>query len=67
MIADCSPFENIDLLPLTLPEVRRLLSRLVWTDLPSVYHIMAWSYWRRRHQARAMRYHYRTRLARLNL
>jgi len=58
---------ELDLLPLTVPEVRRLLVRLIWNDWPSQAHILAWSRWRRRHQARAKVYHYRSRLARLNL
>jgi len=59
----CQP--AVDLLPLTVPEVRRLLYRLVWVVSPSVGHVLAWSRWRRRHQARAKRFHYRRRLARL--
>jgi hypothetical protein len=55
-----------DLLPLTVPEVRRLLFRLVWRSVPSQAHTLAWSCWRRRHQARARYFHYRTRLARLS-
>jgi hypothetical protein len=57
---------ELDLLPLTVPEVRRLLYRLVWCGIPSIGHTLAWSCWRRRHQARARYFHYRTRLARLN-
>jgi hypothetical protein len=54
------------LLPPTVPEVRRLLWRLVWSHPPSPAHTLGWSAWRRRHQARAKRGHYRRRLARLN-
>jgi hypothetical protein len=46
-----------DLLPLTVPEVRRLLFALVWQPPPSAAHILFWSAWRRRHQARAQRCH----------
>jgi hypothetical protein len=53
------------LLPLTVPEVRRLLWRLVWTTGYQADAVLHWSRWRRRHQARAKRCHYRTRLARL--
>jgi hypothetical protein len=53
------------LLPLTVPEVRRLLWRLVWTTRQEADAVLHWSRWRRRHQARAKRCHYRTRLARL--
>lgn len=61
------PMANQDLLPLTVPEVRHLLSRLIWGSLPAQEHVLSWSRWRRRHQARAKYYHYRARLARLNL
>ncbi len=60
------PIVRLELLPLTVPEVRRLLVRLLWNDWPSQAHILAWSRWRRRHQARARYFHYRMRLARLN-
>jgi len=43
--------------------VRRLL-RLVLSPAEPVYRrALAWSLWRRRHQARAKRCHYRRRLA----
>ncbi len=50
-----------ELIPLTVPEVRRLLARLIWTHHPGHDDVLAWSHWRRRHQARARRYHYITR------
>jgi hypothetical protein len=53
-----------DLLPLTVPEVRRLLCRLVWAPAAPAEQVLAWSRWRRRHQARARRCHYRRRLRR---
>ena len=53
-----------DLLPPTVPEVRRLLYRLLWAQPPPAAHVLRWSQWRRRHQARAKRCHYRRRLAR---
>jgi len=53
------------LIPLTVPEVRRLLVRLVWQALPRADDVLAWSRWRRRHQAGAQRSHYR-RHARLS-
>jgi hypothetical protein len=46
-----------DLLPLTVPEVRRLIWRLVWARPPDPGRILAWSDWRRRHQQRARRSH----------
>jgi hypothetical protein len=53
-----------ELLPLTVPEVRRLLRLVMRGAEPSRQRRRAWSYWRRRHQARAKRCHYRRRLAR---
>lgn len=53
-----------ELLPLTVPEVRRLLRGLVWRSAPPEGRMLHWSQWRRRHQARAKRCHYRRRLAR---
>src|SRR3954449_7568218 len=50
-----------DLLPLTVPEVRRLLWRLVWARPPDPGRILAWSNWRRRHQQRARRSHWTRR------
>ena len=37
------------LIPLTVPEVRRLLTRLVWTPEHSSDFVLGWSQWRRRH------------------
>ena len=51
----------IDLLPLTVPEVRRLLFALVGHAPPSVEQVLHWSAWRRRHQARAKRAHIKLR------
>jgi hypothetical protein len=51
------------LIPLTLPEVRRLVYRLVVRILAPPDAILHWSHWRRLHQARAMRAHYKRRLA----
>src|ERR687893_1297099 len=56
---------DVDLIPLTVPEVRRLLVALVWGTPPPLGHTLGWSIWRRRHQARARRCHYKRRLARL--
>jgi hypothetical protein len=49
--------------PLTVPEVRRLLLRLVWARLAPAERVLAWSAWRRRHQHRARACHYRKRKA----
>lgn len=50
-----------DLLPLTVPEVRRLLHRLVTHILCEPDTVIAWSLWRRRHQQRARRSHWKRR------
>jgi hypothetical protein len=50
-----------ELLPLTVPEVRRLLFALVWQPPPSAEHVLHWSGWRRRHQARAKQAHIKRR------
>jgi hypothetical protein len=46
-----------------VPEVRRLVVRLLWRRLPGVEEVLAWSEWRRRHQAHARRCHYKKRRA----
>ena len=50
-----------DLLPLTVPEVRRLLWHLVWPRRPDPAAAITWSRWRRRHQQRARRCHWQRR------
>jgi hypothetical protein len=50
-----------ELLPLTVPEIRRLLWRLVWAGAPEPGAVLARSRWRRRHQQRARRCHWRRR------
>ena len=49
------------LIPLTVPEVRRLLLKLVWDRLTPAEQVLAWSEWRRAHQGRARTCHYRSR------
>jgi hypothetical protein len=46
-----------------VPEVRRLLLRLVWALVPDPQQVLAWSLWRRRHQHRARACHYKKRRA----
>ena len=53
---------DASLIPFTVPEVRRPLCRLIWQPRASPEVALAWSHWRRRHQARARRCHYRRRL-----
>jgi len=57
--------EAAQLLPLTGPEVRRLLWRLVWQAPVTPEGVLDWSRWRRRHQARAQQFHLKRRAARL--
>jgi SRSO17 transposase len=48
---------------LTVPEIRHLLAAVLTPVCHGWDHLMHWSTWRRRHQARARRSHYRHRLA----
>ena len=57
---------DASLIPFTVPEVRRLLCRLVWQASGSPELSLAWSHWRRRHQAKARLCHYQRRLQNLN-
>ena len=52
------------MIPLSVPEVRRLLLRLLWAAVPDDDQVLAWSVWRRRHQYRARACHHRNRGAR---
>jgi hypothetical protein len=45
-----------------VPAVRRLLWQCALQQEPSLLHVLAWSYWRRKHQANAKYYHYQRRL-----
>ncbi len=49
------------MIPLTVPEVRKLLVRLIWERLTPPERALAWSEWRRAHQHRARACHYRKR------
>jgi hypothetical protein len=44
-----------EMIPLTLPEVRRLLADLIWHQPREVNSVLDWSHWRRHRQARARR------------
>ena len=57
----------MDLLPLTVPAVRRLLWARVWHAPPIPEAVLHWSAWRRRHQARAQRSHINRRQLRLQV
>jgi hypothetical protein len=59
---DCIQTQPGTVMPLTVPEVRRLLEKVLWQQVVPLIHVWAWSYWRRRHQAIAQFHHYRKRL-----
>jgi hypothetical protein len=59
--ADQEPPEDPGLIPFTVPEIKRLYI-LVHQTLHNTAHGLHWSWWKRRHQARARWYHHRTRL-----
>ena len=44
-------------LPLSVQEMRRLLWRMVLAVPQTAHHVLAWSHWRRKHQASATYYH----------
>ena len=46
---------------LSVPEIRRLLWLLVWQKAVEQSLVLAWSLWRRQHQAQAQFYHYQRR------
>jgi hypothetical protein len=55
---------RVELLPLTVPEIRHVLWALGQAVSAEVAdQVLAWSQWRRRHQARARRCHYQRHLA----
>ena len=58
---DERPPADPGMIPLTVPEITRLLAH---HRPPQPGHAEHWSSWRRRHQARARWYHQRARLAR---
>ena len=49
------------LIPLRVPELRKLLSHLLWHTSRVVEHVLHWSMWRRKHQYRARQTYYRRR------
>jgi SRSO17 transposase len=60
-IAAAQPPTDPDRIPLTLPEIRRLLAALMLTQHRSITDVLRWSHWRRRHQAMARHCHYQRR------
>jgi SRSO17 transposase len=51
------------LIALTTAEIRHLITTLLITPIRRATHLLHWSRWRRRHQARARHHHYRRRNA----
>ncbi len=49
------------LIEVTVAEFRRLFDALLLTTRHTLTRLLAWSAWRRRHQARARQAHYRRR------
>jgi SRSO17 transposase len=60
-LAASPPGSDEQHLPLTMPEIRRLLAALALTRHRRTEEILHWSHWRRRHQATARRCHYQRR------
>jgi hypothetical protein len=46
---------------LSVPELRHLLTALLWRGWHGIEHLLHWSHWRRQHQFHAMCCHYRKR------
>jgi hypothetical protein len=57
----------MNILALTITEIRRLIAALVRQTPHSLSFLLQWSYWRRRHQAKAKRAHYRARSVQMQL
>jgi hypothetical protein len=57
----------MNILALTITEIRRLIAALVRQTPHSLSFLLQWSYWRRRHQAKAKRAHYRARGVQMQL
>jgi len=51
----------VPVVPLSVPEIRRLLNELVWNPLRSATFVLRWSTYRRYKQALAKRTHFRKR------
>ena len=60
---DQSPPAEPGMIPLTIPEIKRLLAALTTRPLPR-WLVIHWDAWTRRHQARSRWFHKRARLAR---
>src|SRR6266566_3760558 len=60
---DQPPPAEPGMIPLTIPEIKRLLAALTTRPLPR-WLVIHWDAWTRRHQARSRWFHKRTRLTR---
>ena len=60
---DDPPPEDPGLIPLTVAEIKRVFN-LITRTWQTIRHYLHWSWWRRRHQARARWFHHRARLRR---
>ena len=60
---DQAPPAEPGMIPLTIPEIKRLVAALTIQPLPPG-HVIHWDAWTRRHQARARWFHQRARLKR---
>jgi hypothetical protein len=60
---DQQPPDEPGMIPLTIPEIKRLLAALTLRT-PSPWLVIHWDAWTRRHQARSRWFHERARLAR---
>jgi len=60
---DQPPPPEPGMIPLTIPEIKRLLAALTTRSLPR-WLVIHWDAWTRRHQARSRWFHKRARLAR---
>jgi SRSO17 transposase len=60
---DDPPPEDPGLIPLTVVEIKRVFN-LITRTWQTIRHYLHWSWWRRRHQARARWFHHRARLRR---
>jgi SRSO17 transposase len=60
---DDPPPEDPGLIPLTVAEIKRVFN-LITRTWQTIRHYLHWSWWRRRHQARARWFHHRAHLRR---
>jgi SRSO17 transposase len=63
VVPDQPPPAEPGMIPLTIPEIKRLLAALTTRPLPR-WLVVHWDWWTRRHQARSRWFHIRARLAR---